>query len=60
MPRSFTIERENLPEVVQGWLDSELHCPNVRNGDFVAIGVGYAFNPQSKYKSYWTMSLGGL
>jgi hypothetical protein len=20
MPRSFTIERENLPEVVQGWL----------------------------------------
>ncbi len=20
MPRSFTIERENLPEVIQGWL----------------------------------------
>ena len=20
MPRSFTIERENLPQVVQGWL----------------------------------------
>ena len=20
MPRSFTVERENLPEVVQGWL----------------------------------------
>ncbi len=22
MPRSFTIERENLPEVVQGWLSA--------------------------------------
>ncbi len=27
MPRSFTIERENLPEVVQGWLRA-VHLEN--------------------------------
>jgi hypothetical protein len=46
-------------EVVQGWLDSEINCPQVRDGKFTAIGVGYAFEEQTKYQNYWTLSLGG-
>ncbi|MFO7169332.1 MAG: hypothetical protein DIU80_015005 [Chloroflexota bacterium] len=33
MPRSFTVERENLPEVVQGWL----RAVNLGNEELVEI-----------------------
>ena len=33
MPRSFTVERENLPAVVQGWL----HAAKLDNNDTVEI-----------------------
>jgi uncharacterized protein YkwD len=46
-------------EAVQGWLGSEINCPNVYNSKYVEIGVGYAFRPETKYLNYWTLSLGG-
>jgi len=33
MPRSFTVERENLPDVVQGWL----RAANVTDGELVEL-----------------------
>jgi hypothetical protein len=33
MPRSFTIERENLPEVVQGWL----RAANLGDDDIIEL-----------------------
>lgn len=46
-------------DAVEGWLASEIHCAHILDPKFVAIGVGYAFAPESTYEYYWTLSFGG-
>ncbi len=45
--------------VVDAWMGSAGHCTNIMNGDFHAIGVGYAFGAASTYRYYWTTDFGG-
>lgn len=46
-------------DAVEGWLASDIHCAHILDPNYVAIGVGYAFAPESTYESYWTLSFGG-
>jgi uncharacterized protein YkwD len=45
--------------VVSGWMSSPGHCANIMNSAFKALGVGYAHQPGSTYKHYWTQNFGG-
>lgn len=42
------------------WLNSPGHNANMLNSDFVAIGIGRAFNDDSPYRWYWTTDFGGV
>ncbi|MDP3278851.1 MAG: CAP domain-containing protein [Deltaproteobacteria bacterium] len=44
---------------VTQWMNSPGHCRNIMNGGFRAMGVGYAANPSSQYRHYWTQNFGG-
>ncbi|MGQ7260354.1 CAP domain-containing protein [Vreelandella sp. V005] len=44
--------------VVEGWLASSGHCQNIMNGTFTEMGMAKARNPQSRYGTYWTQTLG--
>jgi hypothetical protein len=58
MPRSFTIERENLPEVVQGWL----RAAGIGEEDLVELifteGEVLLRRPASPYLREWARSVG--
>jgi uncharacterized protein YkwD len=41
------------------WMNSPEHRTNILNPVFREIGVGYAFNPNSALKYYWTQDFGG-
>ena len=41
-----------------GWLKSEGHCRNIMNGSFKELGVGYAANASSSYRTYWVQDFG--
>jgi uncharacterized protein YkwD len=45
--------------VVDAWMASPGHCANIMSPGFRAVGVGYAHNPSSTYRHYWTQSFGG-
>jgi uncharacterized protein YkwD len=45
--------------VMDGWMGSPSHCANIMSPGFRALGVGYAHNPASTYRHYWTQSFGG-
>ncbi len=45
--------------VVDGWMGSPGHCANIMAPGFRAVGVGYAQNPGSTYRHYWTQDFGG-
>jgi uncharacterized protein YkwD len=45
--------------VVSGWMASPGHCANIMSPGYRALGVGYAHNPASTYRHYWTQSFGG-
>lgn len=45
-------------EVVAGWMDSPGHCMNITEGDFQAMGVGYAL-VRGNFRHYWTQNFGG-
>jgi uncharacterized protein YkwD len=45
--------------VVDGWMGSPGHCANIMSPGFRAVGVGYAHNPASIYRHYWTQNFGG-
>ena len=51
----------NTPEwVVQGWLASPYgHCDAIMNPHYTYLGVGYAADPNSPYRHYWTQNFGG-
>ena len=45
--------------VMDEWMASPGHCTNIMNGNYHAIGVGYAFRAGSTYGHYWTQDFGG-
>ena len=45
-------------EVVQGWLDSDGHCLVLMLPETNEVGVGYAFNSETRYGHFWTMVTG--
>jgi hypothetical protein len=58
MPRSFTVERENLPEVVQGWL----RAVNLSEDDLVELifteGEVLLRRPTSPQLREWARGVG--
>lgn len=45
-------------DVVQGWIDSPGHCLNLMNSGFTELGVGYHYQLDTPYRSYWTQNFG--
>lgn len=45
-------------QVVKDWANSPEHNANMLGANFKAMGVGYAYNAQSKYKHFWVQILG--
>jgi uncharacterized protein YkwD len=63
--RAWSFLGENLaagqptPErVVDAWMKSPTHRANVLSDEAVEIGIGKAYNPDSKYRVYWAMEIG--
>jgi hypothetical protein len=47
------------PELVmQGWMASQGHRENILRESYCDIGVGYATNPDSSLKHFWTQNFG--
>jgi uncharacterized protein YkwD len=44
--------------VVEGWMNSAGHRANILNCSLKEIGVGYAVNSASTYRTYWTQDFG--
>ena len=42
--------------VVEGWMNSEGHRKNILDPDFTNIGIGYYYDADSEYGSYWVQS----
>lgn len=40
--------------VVQTWMNSESHRANILSDQFTKMAVGFVFDPNSQYKTYWS------
>ena len=40
--------------VVALWMGSDSHRANILNPDYTKLAVGFVFNPEEKYRSYWS------
>ncbi len=40
--------------VVQTWMNSDSHRANILSDKFTKMAVGFVFDPNSKYKTYWS------
>ena len=40
--------------VVSAWMNSAEHKKNILDPDFTKLSVGFVFDPNSKYKTYWS------
>lgn len=45
-------------QVMQGWMQSDGHCRNIMNPDFVHFGGGYVSTATAAYPAYWTQTFG--
>lgn len=63
IPQTGGMSGENLnagnaavsPEtVVASWMNSPEHRKNILNKDFKYLAVGFVFDPNSQYKTYWS------
>lgn len=45
-------------DAVEGLMESPGHCMNIMNGSFKEMGSGFASNPNSTYRYYWTQNFG--
>lgn len=50
---------DTAAETMTQWMNSPGHCRNIMNGEFRALGVGYARVAGSRYTHYWTQNFGG-
>ncbi|MCH8816079.1 MAG: hypothetical protein IH957_13505 [Chloroflexi bacterium] len=47
-------------DTFEQWRTSSGHSANMLNSDFVAIGIGRAYNADSQFDWYWTAAFGGF
>ena len=47
-----------IDAVIDGWMASDGHCANLMNPNFRDTGLACVANPNSTYKTYWTMDAG--
>lgn len=40
--------------VVAAWMASEAHRNNILNSNYTKLAVGFVYDPDSKYKTYWS------
>ena len=51
---------QSSPEaVVNAFMLSAEHCRGIMDPGFRAVGIGYAYDPESRYGHYWTQDFGG-
>ena len=50
---------DQAKDAVASLMTSPGHCMNITSPEFKVVGFGYAFNPDSDYKHYWTQNFGG-
>jgi uncharacterized protein YkwD len=62
---AFTRASENIAAgpataaaVVDAWMASPSHCPNIMDPQMTNLGTGYYLAPSSMYKHYWTQNFG--
>tara|TARA_R110002051_G_scaffold21845_2_gene57396 strand:+ start:171 stop:746 length:576 start_codon:yes stop_codon:yes gene_type:complete len=48
----------SVSAVVNGWLESPGHCQNIMSATFTEMGMAKANESDSRYKTYWTQTLG--
>ncbi|MBO4400987.1 MAG: hypothetical protein J5809_03980 [Selenomonadaceae bacterium] len=46
--------QKSSAQVVEEWMNSPSHRENIMNPKFRELGVGYLYQPELKYKHYWT------
>jgi hypothetical protein len=51
---------ETAAETLAQWKGSPSHNAHLLSPKYQAVGVGRAFNPQSEYRWYWTVTFGSL
>lgn len=51
---------ETATETLLQWQNSSSHNEHLLSTKYVAIGIGRAFNPESEYRWYWTVTFGSL
>lgn len=44
--------------MVEWWMNSPVHRGIILSSDFDDVGAGYAYNPASSYRHYWTVNFG--
>ena len=63
VPASGGVSGENLAvgnaavspaTVVALWMGSESHRKNILNPDYTKLAVGFVFDPDTQYKTYWS------
>jgi hypothetical protein len=47
-----------IQNVIDGWIDSEGHCRNLRSASITHFGIAMAANDTSDYFRYWTFNSG--
>jgi len=50
--------QKNLSEIVKAWMNSPSHCANIMNPNFREMALAKSTNPNTRYKTYWTLDLG--
>ena len=62
---AFTMAAENIAAgpataaaVVDAWMNSTSHCPNIMDPKLTNLGTGYYFAGSTMYKHYWTQDFG--
>ncbi|HUG63556.1 MAG TPA: CAP domain-containing protein [Methylomirabilota bacterium] len=46
-----------LADAFSGWRDSPAHDRGMKDADMTVVGIGTAYNPNSKYKVFWCLIL---
>jgi uncharacterized protein YkwD len=49
------VGQASLAEMIEGWKKSPPHSRNMLLADAKHIGIAYEYNPNTKYKSFWTL-----
>ncbi|DAB40166.1 MAG TPA: hypothetical protein CFH81_08155 [Sulfurovum sp. UBA12169] len=50
--------QKTLPDIVQAWVKSPSHCANIMNPNFREMALTKSINPDTRYKTFWTLNLG--